>query len=75
MRLPVNMHFLLLSELLAEFSRGRDEAYIFQPWRVQLVRQGSDLVRCLDGVLPQFVHATMEFSRLLGKIVLELVNP
>jgi anaerobic selenocysteine-containing dehydrogenase len=47
--LEVNLHFLLLAELLAEASHGRNKTQILQCCRVQLVRQG--LIRGDDRII------------------------
>src|SRR5580765_2247965 len=65
----VNFHLLLLAELLAKASHGRGYAQIFQLRRVQLVRQGLDVLRYLGDLVHLFVHAAADFSGQIGSLL------
>ena len=71
MGFEVNFHFLLLPKFMAKSPGCRDEAQIFESGRVQLVRQGADILRYFQDLFPQVVHASAKFGRTLGEFALQ----
>ena len=72
MGFELNLHFLPLAEFLAEASHGRRNAQILQFCRMQLVRQGLNIGGYLQGLLLKVTHTGADFSRQIGRVVLEL---
>src|SRR5580693_4579059 len=70
----VDLHSLMLAELFAEAPHSCSQAQVLQPGRVQLVRQGLDILGYFGGLLPQFVDEAEDFNRRIGQVPFELID-